>query len=68
MARFSKEVVLAAIDKKIEALQNEWGFDPNNGTAQLKGKLAGQDAAVAYGTYRALDDLAEQIADGSLVR
>ncbi|MBC8737007.1 hypothetical protein F6X40_09320 [Paraburkholderia sp. UCT31] len=66
--RVSKPTLLAALERRAEALQKEFGFDVNNGTAQLKGKLAGQDAAVAYGKFRLCHEMIQQIDDGSLLR
>lgn len=68
MARFGKDNVVTALQQQADRLQAEYGFDPNNGTAQLKGKLATQDAAVSYGKYRQLLKLIQDIEDGSLLR
>lgn len=68
MSRFSKTAMIAALDDKADSLQKQFGFNPDNGTAQLKGRLDSQDAAIAYGQYRLCRDLAEQIHDGSLFR
>lgn len=57
--RFSKQKVLDTIIVRITGIQNEYHFDEGNGTAQLK---AGDvDRAVAYGKYRALNDLCEEL-------
>jgi len=66
--RFSKQSVLAALETKAARLEEKHGFDENNGTAQLTGPRAGQDAAVDYGRYRAYLDLMAAIEDGSLIR
>ncbi|RQR65676.1 hypothetical protein DIE18_04290 [Burkholderia sp. Bp9125] len=66
--RFSKPNLLAALERRADELQKKYGFDANNGTAQLKGKLATQDATVAYGQFRLFHDLTHQIEDGSLFR
>lgn len=62
MARFSKTAMVANLDAKVAKLKAAWGFDPNNGTAQLKGK--GEDAWLAYGEYRLCLRLIEEIEDG----
>lgn len=36
MTRFSKLSVDTQIQTRIDSIQNAWGFDPRNGTAQLK--------------------------------
>jgi hypothetical protein len=66
--RFSKPNLLAALERRADELQKQYGFDRNNGTAQLKGKLDSQDAAVAYGKFRLYLDLIQQIDVGSLLR
>jgi tetrahydromethanopterin S-methyltransferase subunit G len=66
--RFSKPNLLAALERRADELKKKHGFDETNGTAQLIGKLAGQDAAVAYGEFRLCHDLMQQIDDGSVLR
>lgn len=66
--RFSKPNLLAALERRADELQKKYGFDANNGTAQLQGTLTSQDAVVAYGQFRLLHDLLQQIDDGSLLR
>jgi hypothetical protein len=66
--RFSKPNLLAALERRACELQKTYGFDENNGTSQLKGKLDTQDAAVAYGKFRLFHELIQQIDDGSLLR
>ncbi|KWA83981.1 hypothetical protein WL29_21690 [Burkholderia ubonensis] len=66
--RFSKPNLLAALERRADELKKQYGFDENNGTAQLKGKLDNQDAAVAYGKFRLYHDLIQQLDDGSLLR
>ena len=66
--RFNKSNMLAALEGRADELRRQYGFDQNLGTAQLKGKLDTQDAAVAYGQFRILHDLIQQVEDGSLIR
>jgi hypothetical protein len=64
MARFNKKKMMSALDEKADFLQKKWQFEKNNGTAQLKdGDI---DRAVAYGEWRALRNLAEQINCGRI--
>ena len=67
MSRFSKETVIDALQKRVDHHREKHGFDPDNGTAQLKGKLSGQEAAVAYGEFRLCLTIIQQIDDGSFV-
>ncbi|WP_368714734.1 hypothetical protein [Paraburkholderia sp. EG287A] len=60
--------MLAALEGRAAELRKQYGFDRNNGTAQLTGKMATQDAAVAYGQFRMLHELIQQVEDGSLIR
>lgn len=66
--RFSKSNLLAALERRADELKEKYGFDADDGTAQLTGKLASQDATVAYGQFRLYHDLIRQIDDGSLLR
>lgn len=66
--RFNKTNLISALEKRADELKQQYGFDENNGTSQLKGKLDNQDAAVAYGKFRLYHDLVQQIDDGSLLR
>ena len=66
--RFSKPKLLAALERRADGLKAKYGFDADNGTAQLTGRLCGQDVAVAYGEFRLCLDLIQQIDDGSLLR
>lgn len=66
--RFNKANLISALEKRADELKQQFGFDENNGTSQLKGKLDNQDAAVAYGKFRLYHDLILQIDDGSLLR
>jgi hypothetical protein len=57
--RFSKAVLLEHVEATQMMLCDKWGINPNNGTAQIaEGDV---DAAVAYGEYRALEDLRERL-------
>ncbi len=62
MVRFSKAAMVENLEAKVARLQGKWGFDPSNGTAQLRGK--GEEACVAYGEFRAYLRLVEEIEDG----
>lgn len=35
--RFSKKALTEHIQKRLDVLQRHWGFDPGNGTAQIRG-------------------------------
>lgn len=69
--RFSKRAVLAAIERRRDTYNNgfhaETGrrIDPDNGWGQCDGEST--QAAVAYGHWRALTDLAEAILSGEVV-
>jgi hypothetical protein len=39
MPRFSKAVLTETVQQRLDFIQAIHGFDPGNGTAQLKGKL-----------------------------
>lgn len=53
--RFSKKTMSEYIDRRRMELKTEFGFDPNNGSAQCDGKS--DDFKIAYGHYEALSDL-----------
>jgi hypothetical protein len=57
---FSKGVLLEWLAVRITLLYCENGFDPGNGTAQLKN--APQDRVLQYG--KALEDLADAVRGG----
>jgi len=59
--RFSKTNLIEELWKRIEAIRKEWNFDPMNGTAQLGTNLRRN---VAYGEYRALCELVDDIDSG----
>jgi hypothetical protein len=50
---------------QIDKLERIWGFDPDNGTNQLKENEF--DRAIAYGEYRCLTDLFESIRDNTFL-
>lgn len=72
--RFSKKTLTEHIQGRLDRIQKHWGFDPNNGTAQVRaiGGVRKQtnplmsggyedhmyDAAGAYGEFRSLLDMA----------
>lgn len=60
MPRFSKAVLTETVQQRLDVIQATHGFDPGNGTAQLKGKLGNVNAAIAYGEREALLRLAEE--------
>ena len=60
--RFSKDTMLSHISKKMQLLEEQWNFDPNNGSAQVIN--SDPDRVMAYGEYNALDYLYDQVAYG----
>ena len=68
MSRFSKSALVNILELKIDAIELKFGFDRNNGTAQLKCALSNQEAVIAYGEFRTLLNLVRTIDDGSLLR
>lgn len=67
MSRFNRTRLIEQLDQMAEQTQQRNGFDHNNGTAQLHpGRCdAAADAlidrAVAYGRWRALQDIANDL-------
>lgn len=59
--RFSKASVLAAIELRRAEIHKQWNFDPRNGTAQLDRYTDQRAAALAYGEWNGLNDLAEEL-------
>ena len=53
--RFNKDNVLIHIELRMKHLEKKWGFNPNNGWAQVEGEPI--EKIVAYGEYSGLDDL-----------
>lgn len=71
MARFSKARLIEQLREMAEQQQRFKGFDHNNGTAQLypRGESNAAldaliDRAVAYGRWRQMQDMAEDLASG----
>ena len=62
--RFNKNNVLIHIERTMELLQQTWGFDPNNGWAQVEG--ADIEKIVAYGEFNCLDELHSELSNGNL--
>ena len=58
--RFSKRTLARFIARKLRAIEAEHDIDPNNGTAQLKGKPEWVNKAVAYGEREALLRIIEE--------
>jgi len=63
-ARFSKQAVINYCTLKIARLESQ-GFDPSNGTAQVKG--ADLAKIIAYGEFRFSLDLLFEVLDGTVV-
>lgn len=68
MSRFSKAQVFDLLRERAARAQDEHKFDPRNGTAQLSDRTddATQrliDRAVAYGRWRALQEIESSIDD-----
>lgn len=62
--RFSKDTVRQVIEKRINKIGSEWGFDPSNGTAQLAKyphRPKHSEACSAYGEWQGLWDLVEEL-------
>jgi hypothetical protein len=62
--RFNKDNVLTHIQSQMEALEKKWGFDNNNGYAQVKNSEF--ERVMAYGEYMALDVLHDDLFYGNL--
>jgi len=56
--RFSKSGLAQFIQLRMDAIQREHDFDPNNGTAQLR--IGNVGAAVEYGALRELEHLSQE--------
>ena len=61
--RFTKDVLLTEIEKRIQIFMIWNQFDPDNGTAQLRGRS--QDAILDYGKIEALRSLRDDIVCGN---
>ena len=66
MIRFSKENLLNELQNQIAKMEQIWGFVSNNGTNQIKDKTD-LDRVVAYGEYRALNDIYESVRDNTFL-
>lgn len=71
MARFSRTRLIEQLREMAEQQQRFNGFDHNNGTAQLYPRGASNaaldlliDRAVAYGRWRQMQDMTEDLASG----
>jgi len=64
MARFSKSKMVQDLLERADHLEKTWGFDRNNGWAQLRGGTV--ERAAEYGRYRNMLDLAADIEDGCI--
>jgi hypothetical protein len=68
-ARFSKANMLDGLRRDAERLRERWGFDPGNGTVQLRTIQPKEDlieAAVAYGQWRGIQRIIDDIQGGYL--
>lgn len=66
MIRFSKENLLNELQNQISKMEKIWGFVSDNGTNQIKDKTD-LDRVVAYGEYRALNDIFESVRDNTFL-
>ena len=66
MIRFSKENLLNELQNQITKMEQIWGFVSDNGTNQIKDKTD-LDRVVAYGEYRALNDIFESVRDNTFL-
>lgn len=70
--RITKGLIEEVCEQRAARIRRECGFDPNNGTAQLRsGPMSDEligliDRSVAYGRMIALERLAEDLRDGTL--
>lgn len=62
--RFNKNNVLIHIEKRMEMLQQRWGFNPNKGWSQVDG--ADIEKIVAYGEFNGLDELHTELFNNNL--
>lgn len=58
-ARFNKHNVIDHLWKQVSELEVKWGFDPDNGYAQVKN--ADFHKIIAYGEYEAFKRVIEDI-------
>ena len=66
MIRFSKENLLNELQNQIAKMEQIWGFVSDNGTNQIK-EQTDFDRVVAYGEYRALNDIYESVRDNTFL-
>jgi peptidyl-tRNA hydrolase len=66
MIRFSKENLLNELQNQIAKMEQIWGFVSDNGTNQIKDKTD-LDRVVAYGEYRALNDIFDSVRDNTFL-
>ena len=66
MIRFSKENLLNELQSQIAKMEKIWGFVSDNGTNQIKDRND-FDRVVAYGEYRALQDIYDSIRDNTFL-
>lgn len=70
MARFNRSRLIEQLREAAEQERTRNGFDQNNGTAQLRPRACDAkmdaliDRAVAYGRWRAKQDLASDLESG----
>ena len=57
--RFNKDNVLIHIELKMKQLEDKWGFDPEDGWAQVEGEPI--EKIVAYGEYDGLETLHSEL-------
>lgn len=62
--RFNKDNVLIHIERRMEALEKKWGFNPNTGWSQVEGSPI--ERVVAYGEYDGLDNLHSEFSHSDL--
>ena len=66
MIRFSKENLLNELQSQIAKMEKIWGFVSDNGTNQIKDRND-FDRVVAYGEYRALQDIFDAVRDNTFL-
>lgn len=65
---YVKATIIWALQSLAKIKCEEFKFDLNNGTSQLKGRLATQEATIAYGQMRFASNLATWVDVGSFLR
>jgi hypothetical protein len=61
--RFTKTNILTHLENQIKKLEEEFNFDPHNGTSQLDNDIS---RAYAFGQYTSLKELMEEVERGLL--